>query len=104
MGSNSVRQTSKPTEPTGASAEPTENQMPRRMPFAIGRAHGLAGLPAYSHRGNYRRYDSSNANDAYIRGYGEGTRERIRGANVKYDLFELHGIPTPRQRRKWTGL
>jgi hypothetical protein len=69
------------------------------MPYAIGRAHGLAGLPQYAHHHNGRRYDSSNANDAYIRGYGEGTRQRILGASVKPDLFDMASVSAPHYRR-----
>ena len=73
--------------------------MKRRMPYAIGKAHGLAGLPQYYHRHNGRRYDSSNANDAYVRGYGIGTRERIEGGQAGYNLFDMFGVVTPIAKR-----
>jgi hypothetical protein len=69
------------------------------MPYQIGREHGLAGMPTYHHRHNGRRYDSANANDAYSRGYGEGTRQRILGASTKPDLFDMSGVSAPHVRR-----
>jgi hypothetical protein len=71
----------------------------RRTPYAIGRDHGLNGLPRFHHHVNGRRYDSLNANNAYEWGYGLGTRERIRGASARYDIFDLCGVHAPRQTR-----
>lgn len=58
----------------------------RRSPYRIGFDHGLKGLPQYAHHVNGRRYDSANANASYVRGYGEGQRQR-RADNRELPLF-----------------
>lgn len=65
--------------------------MTKRTPYQIGRDHGLRNLPRFSHRYNNRRYDSTNANNAYEWGYGLGQKQRIRDQSLPLFDDRLYG-------------
>lgn len=43
--------------------------------YNLGKKHALEGIRAMAHR-KLRPYDSRTANESYIRGYSDGTKER----------------------------
>lgn len=72
----------------------------KRSPHQIGLIHGRGRFAPYTHRHLGRRYDSANANESYMRGYYEGIRQRTDRTSKHYiNLFDLAGVPAPRQSR-----